>query len=136
MGCADGFAFSSGQAATVTMMHTLKAGDHVVSIDDVYAGTQQYFTYVLPECSLFFCCDEVCVPAGALPHRMGTVCAIEMGDVPLMAQASCWASNGVWDHGVCSAHSSLAALGASPFRPRRPVHGECAVGAGACLLSR
>lgn len=28
------------------MMHTLKAGDHVVCIDDVYAGTQQYFTYV------------------------------------------------------------------------------------------
>lgn len=45
---ADGFAFASGQAATVTMMHTLKAGDHVVSIDDVYAGTQQYFTCVWP----------------------------------------------------------------------------------------
>lgn len=87
MGCADGFAFSSGQAATVTMMHTLKAGDHVVSIDDVYAGTQQYFTYVPPEYCPRFCCGEVCVPAGVLLHRMCTVRAIGMGDVSLATLA-------------------------------------------------
>lgn len=63
------------------MMHTLKAGDHVVSIDDVYAGTQQYFTYVPPKCCPRFCCGEVCVPAGVLLHRMYTACAIGMGDV-------------------------------------------------------
>lgn len=77
--CVDGFAFSSGQAATVTMMHTLKAGDHIVSIDDVYAGTQQYFTYV-PALWPLSWCDEVCVPTSALPHPVGTGSAVGMGE--------------------------------------------------------
>ncbi|KAA8493645.1 Cystathionine gamma-lyase [Porphyridium purpureum] len=41
-----GLAFASGLAATVTLMHTLKPGDHVVCIDDVYGGTQRYFRRV------------------------------------------------------------------------------------------
>lgn len=36
-------AFASGLAATVTVLHLLKAGDHVACIDDVYGGTQRYF---------------------------------------------------------------------------------------------
>lgn len=36
-----GFAFSSGCAATDTVMHLLDAGDEVVSIDDVYGGTSR-----------------------------------------------------------------------------------------------
>lgn len=60
-----GFAFSSGQAATVTMMHTLKAGDHVVSIDDVYAGTQQYFTRIATPMGLNFTFCDMSAP-GAL----------------------------------------------------------------------
>ena len=38
-----GLAFGSGSAATATVMHLLNAGDHVISVDDVYGGTQRYF---------------------------------------------------------------------------------------------
>jgi len=41
-----GLAFSSGCAATDTIMHTLSAGDHVVSCDDVYGGTFRLFDKV------------------------------------------------------------------------------------------
>jgi cystathionine gamma-lyase len=41
-----GFAFSSGLAATATLVTTLKAGDEVISADDVYGGTRRYFTRV------------------------------------------------------------------------------------------
>lgn len=34
-----GIAFASGCAAMTTFFHTLKAGDHVISSDDVYGGT-------------------------------------------------------------------------------------------------
>jgi cystathionine gamma-lyase len=34
-----GFCFSSGLAATDCVLHTLKAGDHIVLCDDVYGGT-------------------------------------------------------------------------------------------------
>lgn len=36
-------AYSSGMAATTAVVHLLKQGDHVISIDDVYGGTQRYF---------------------------------------------------------------------------------------------
>lgn len=36
-------AFSSGMAATTAIVHLLKTGDHILSIDDVYGGTQRYF---------------------------------------------------------------------------------------------
>lgn len=34
-----GFAFASGCAASTTVLHMIKAGDHVVSSDDLYGGT-------------------------------------------------------------------------------------------------
>src|SRR3954447_15735274 len=34
-----GFAFASGLAATSTILHTLRSGDHVLCGDDVYGGT-------------------------------------------------------------------------------------------------
>ena len=34
-----GLAFASGLAATVTITHLLKAGDQIISMDDVYGGT-------------------------------------------------------------------------------------------------
>jgi len=37
------FSMSSGCAATDAVMHLLDAGDHVVSIDDVYGGTSRLF---------------------------------------------------------------------------------------------
>ncbi len=38
-GAAHAMAFSSGCAATATLLHTLRPGDHVVCGDDVYGGT-------------------------------------------------------------------------------------------------
>jgi cystathionine beta-lyase/cystathionine gamma-synthase len=38
-GATHGLAFASGCAAMTTLLHTLKAGDHVVASDDVYGGT-------------------------------------------------------------------------------------------------
>lgn len=34
-----GFAFTSGCAASTTILHLLKAGDHVIACDDMYGGT-------------------------------------------------------------------------------------------------
>lgn len=42
-----GFAFASGCAATTTVMHLLKAGDHVVAGDDMYGGSFRLFDKVL-----------------------------------------------------------------------------------------
>lgn len=39
-------AFSSGSATTATILQSLAAGSHVVSISDVYGGTHRYFTKV------------------------------------------------------------------------------------------
>lgn len=41
-----GVAFASGSAATATIINMLKSGDHVVSISDVYGGTNRYFNRV------------------------------------------------------------------------------------------
>ena len=38
--------FSSGLAATATITHLLSAGDHIVSMDDLYGGTNRYFKKV------------------------------------------------------------------------------------------
>src|SRR3989337_1891411 len=38
-----GFAFATGMAAESTVMHLLKAGDHVISVDDIYGGTYRLF---------------------------------------------------------------------------------------------
>jgi cystathionine gamma-lyase len=55
--------FSSGSAATATIINMLNSGDHVVSIDDVYGGTQRYFRQVaVPSNGINFtfvdCTDE------------------------------------------------------------------------------
>ncbi len=42
-----GFAFASGCAATTTVLHMLKSGDHVVAGDDMYGGTFRLFDKVL-----------------------------------------------------------------------------------------
>lgn len=42
-----GFSFASGCAATTTVLHMLKAGDHVVCMDDMYGGTSRLFNQVL-----------------------------------------------------------------------------------------
>src|ERR1700742_3605097 len=45
-GAKHALAFASGLAATDAVLHTLKAGDHVVSSDDVYGGSFRIFDKV------------------------------------------------------------------------------------------
>ncbi|TET27003.1 MAG: PLP-dependent transferase [Dehalococcoidia bacterium] len=49
-----GFAFATGMAAEATIIHLLKAGDHVISGDDVYGGTYRLFQDVMPDFGLEF----------------------------------------------------------------------------------
>ena len=49
-----GFAFATGIAAEATAMHLLKAGDHVISGDDVYGGTYRLFQDVMSNFGLEF----------------------------------------------------------------------------------
>lgn len=49
-----GFAFATGMAAETTVMHLLKAGDHVISGDDVYGGTYRLFQNVMHDFGLEF----------------------------------------------------------------------------------
>ena len=48
------YAFSSGMAATSTVIKLLKAGDHVVSTANVYGGTARYFRQVMADFGLSF----------------------------------------------------------------------------------
>ena len=49
-----GFAFTTGMAAETTVIHLLKAGDHVISGDDVYGGTYRLFQNVMQDFGLEF----------------------------------------------------------------------------------
>ena len=49
-----GFAFASGMAAETTIMHLLKTGDHVISLDDMYGGTYTLFQSVMKAFGLEF----------------------------------------------------------------------------------
>src|SRR5690606_15860548 len=53
-GAEFGAAFGSGCAATTTLLHTLKAGDHVISGDDIYGGTYRLFTRVFTHMDVKF----------------------------------------------------------------------------------
>jgi cystathionine gamma-lyase/cystathionine beta-lyase len=49
-----GFAFATGMAAEATVVHLLKAGEHVISGDDVYGGTYRLFQNVMCDLGLEF----------------------------------------------------------------------------------
>lgn len=49
-----GFAFATGMAAEATVIHLLKAGDHIISGDDVYGGTYRLFQNVMTNFGLEF----------------------------------------------------------------------------------
>lgn len=57
--------FSSGLAATSTITHLLRAGDHVVCMDDVYGGTRRQFTRITARHGLTFSYCDLAHP-GAL----------------------------------------------------------------------
>ena len=46
-GATYGLAFASGSATTATITNMLSAGDHIISVDDVYGGTNRYFKSAL-----------------------------------------------------------------------------------------
>lgn len=48
-GARHGFAFASGCVATTTVMHLVKAGEHVVACDDLYGGSVRLFDRVLAD---------------------------------------------------------------------------------------
>lgn len=47
-----GLCFASGCAATTTILHMLKAGDHVIAGDDLYGGTYRIFERVMRQFGL------------------------------------------------------------------------------------
>jgi len=49
-----GFAFATGMAAEATVMHLLKAGDHVISQEDIYGGTHRLFEELMRDFGLEF----------------------------------------------------------------------------------
>ncbi len=49
-----GFAFSSGMAATSSIMGLLRKGDHVVVTENVYGGTYRYFEQVMTDYGFTF----------------------------------------------------------------------------------
>lgn len=49
-----GFAFSSGCAASTTILHLLKQGDHVIAADDMYGGTFRLFDKVIKNYGIEF----------------------------------------------------------------------------------
>ena len=49
-----GFVFATGMAAEATVIHLLKAGDHIISGDDVYGGTYRLFQNVMRDFGLEF----------------------------------------------------------------------------------
>jgi cystathionine gamma-lyase len=63
-------AFASGIAATVTILHTLAAGDHVVCTADLYGGSQRFFNRVAaPTYGMTFSYVDTSVP-GALAAEL------------------------------------------------------------------
>jgi cystathionine gamma-lyase/cystathionine beta-lyase len=49
-----GFAFATGMAAETTVIHLLKAGDHIICGDDVYGGTYRLFADVMAKMNIEF----------------------------------------------------------------------------------
>jgi cystathionine beta-lyase/cystathionine gamma-synthase len=49
-----GFAFSSGMSAITTVIHLLKAGDHVICGNDIYGGTYRLFENVMKNFGIQF----------------------------------------------------------------------------------
>jgi cystathionine gamma-lyase len=68
-GARHGVAFASGCAATSTLMHLFKSGDHIVCADDVYGGTYRLFDKVFKEMGLAYTFTDLTVP-GALEKAL------------------------------------------------------------------
>ena len=62
-GGAQGFAFSSGLGATMTILHTLAPGDHVLCGDDVYGGTFRLLDKVMKPLGIAYTMVDMRDPA-------------------------------------------------------------------------
>ncbi len=62
-----GFATSSGCAATLVVLHMLKAGDHVIASDDLYGGTFRLFDKVLRHNGIEFSFVDLSNPENLQP---------------------------------------------------------------------
>lgn len=62
-GAAHGLAFSSGMAATDCWLNTLKTGDHVVAVNDLYGGTMRLFNRVAIDRGISFTYADLRDPA-------------------------------------------------------------------------
>lgn len=51
---ARGLAFSSGLAATDCLMRSFKAGDEIITMDDLYGGTYRMFTQIYKHSGIVF----------------------------------------------------------------------------------
>jgi cystathionine gamma-lyase len=58
-----GLAFASGCAATTTILHMLRSGDHVVAGDDLYGGTYRIFERVIKQFGVEVSYVDPCNPA-------------------------------------------------------------------------
>lgn len=79
-------AFASGLAATVTIVHLLKAGDGIICMNDVYGGTNRYFRCIASEMGLeisFIDCSSTKCLAGAIKSNTKLVW-IETPTNPMM----------------------------------------------------
>ena len=74
-GAAFGMCFSSGLAATDTLLHTLSPGDRVVCGNDVYGGTFRLFTKVWANFGLHFTFVNLSDPAVQIPAGTALVWA-------------------------------------------------------------
>lgn len=63
-----GLAFSSGLAATTTILQSLSAGDHVLACDDLYGGTRRLFTRVFARLGIEFSFADLSDPAAVDAH--------------------------------------------------------------------
>ncbi|MDV2988895.1 MAG: PLP-dependent aspartate aminotransferase family protein [Dehalogenimonas sp.] len=67
-----GFACATGMAAIATVLHLLKAGDHVISGDDIYGGTFRLFESVMSRFGIevsFVCLrDKAALEAAVRPN--------------------------------------------------------------------
>ena len=71
-GGTHGFAFASGLAATTTLLHLLKAGDHVVASNNIYGGTYRLFEQVFTHLGMRFTyVDSADLAAVEAAHRAG-----------------------------------------------------------------
>jgi cystathionine beta-lyase/cystathionine gamma-synthase len=67
-----GFAFATGMAAESTLIHLLKAGDHVICSDDVYGGTYRLFHDIMSgfglDCTFLRLDDRKAIEAAIRPN--------------------------------------------------------------------